>query len=409
VSGTELKQRLAAILAADVAGYSRLMSTDERATVGALDQSRAAFRSQIEANQGRVIDMAGDSVLAVFETATGAVMAALAVQQELSAYSNTVPEDHRMRFRIGVHLGDVMERADGAVYGDGVNIAARLEGLADPGGIAVSDSIRNAVKGKVSASFEDRGEHAVKNIAEPVRVFRIVLENRVGCMRILVVDDHPLIPEALGVVLGALGSNCVVEGAGELDAGLARSGVDPRPDLVLLDLGLPGYSGLAALERFRAERPETPVVVLSADAARERVMASIDLGAMGFIPKSAKKDVLLAALRLVISGGIYVPPDVMRYETAPAASARKTGDATGTAARLPRDFGLTGRQSEVLGLLLRGLPNKLICRELDLAEGTVKIHISAILHALGVANRTQAVLAANRVGLRLEPRAPASR
>lgn len=215
-------------------------------------------------------------------------------------------------------------------------------------------------------------------------------------MRVLVVDDHPLIPEALGVVLGALGSDCVVEGAGELDAGLARSGAEPRPDLVLLDLGLPGYAGLAALERFRAEQPEVPVVVLSADASRERVMASIDLGAMGFIPKSARKDVLLAALRLVISGGIYVPPEVLRHQPEP--DVQPSG-------RSPGELGLTGRQSEVLGLLLRGLPNKLICRELDLAEGTVKIHISAILRALGVANRTQAVLAANRLGLRLEPRA----
>jgi adenylate cyclase len=155
VSGSELKQRLAAILAADVAGYSRLMAADERATVAALDAARAVFRSQIESSQGRVIDMAGDSVLAVFETATGAVSAALAIQKEVNASGECAPEDRRMRFRIGVHLGDVIEKADGTVYGDGVNIAARLEGLAEPGGITVSESIRTAVKGKVGASFED--------------------------------------------------------------------------------------------------------------------------------------------------------------------------------------------------------------------------------------------------------------
>jgi adenylate cyclase len=127
VSGSELKQRLVAILAADVAGYSRLMAADERATVASLDTSRAVFRSQIEANQGRVIDMAGDLVLAVFETATGAVLAALAVQQELNASSGAVSEDRRMSFRIGVHMGDVIEKAYGTVYGDGVNIAARLD------------------------------------------------------------------------------------------------------------------------------------------------------------------------------------------------------------------------------------------------------------------------------------------
>ena len=173
MSSTELKQRLAAILAADVAGYSRLMSLDERATVTALDAARGVFRAHVEASQGRVIDMAGDSVLAVFETATGAVSAALAVQAELGKLGADVPDVSRMRFRIGVHLGDVIEKADGTVYGDGVNIAARLEGLAEPGGVTVSESIRTAVKGKVHAEFEDQGEQQVKNIADPVRAYAV--------------------------------------------------------------------------------------------------------------------------------------------------------------------------------------------------------------------------------------------
>jgi adenylate cyclase len=171
---------LAAILAADVAGYSRLMAAGERATVAALDAARQVFRSHIESSQGRVIDMAGDSVLAVFETATGAVSAALAIQQDLNASSGEVPEDRRMRFRIGVHLGDVIAKADGTVYGDGVNIAARLEGLAEPGGITVSDSVRNAVRGKVSAGFEDQGEQQVKNIPHPVRAFAVRTADSAG-------------------------------------------------------------------------------------------------------------------------------------------------------------------------------------------------------------------------------------
>jgi len=170
---TNLRQRLAAILAADVAGYSRLMSLDERATVAALDAARAVFRGQIEANAGRVIDMAGDSVLAAFETAAGAVGAALAVQKSLAESVKDLPEERRMRFRIGVHLGDVIEKADGTVYGDGVNIAARLESLAEPGGITVSDAVYGAVRGKVDASFADQGDQQVKNIAYPVRAFRI--------------------------------------------------------------------------------------------------------------------------------------------------------------------------------------------------------------------------------------------
>ena len=173
VGGTEPRQRLAAILDADVAGYSRLMALDERETEAALDAARAMFRAQIAQNHGRVIDMAGDSVLALFETASGAVDAALAIQDALFALGSTVPEDRRMRFRIGLHLGDVTERPDGTVYGDGVNVAARLQAIAEPGGILVSEAVRGAVRGKVAAEFVDRGTPEMKNIAEPVRAFAI--------------------------------------------------------------------------------------------------------------------------------------------------------------------------------------------------------------------------------------------
>jgi adenylate cyclase len=172
-AGSSLRQRLVAILAADMVAYSRLMAADERATVAALDRARAVFREQVESMQGRVIDMAGDSVLAVFGTATGAVSTALAVQEELHALAPSTPEDRCMRFRIGVHLGDVFEKDDGTIYGDGVNVAARLQALAEPGGISVSDAVRGAVRGKVIAQFIDRGEQQVKNIAYPIRAFAV--------------------------------------------------------------------------------------------------------------------------------------------------------------------------------------------------------------------------------------------
>ncbi len=173
MTGTEMKQRLAAILAADVAGYSRLMAADERGTVTALDAARAVFRRHVESNQGRIIDMAGDSVLAIFETATGALGAALAVQKELDLAARSVPEQQRMQFRIGVHLGDVIQKSDGTIYGDGVNIAARLESLAEPGGIAVSKVVQAAQRDRWPGSFEDLGEHEVKNIAHPVQAYRL--------------------------------------------------------------------------------------------------------------------------------------------------------------------------------------------------------------------------------------------
>jgi len=169
--------RLLAVLAADAVGYSRLMSLDDRGTVAMLDASRAVFRSEITRQAGRVIDMAGDSVLAVFDNASAAVSAALALQQQLLAQADLLPPERRMHFRIGVHLGDVIEKEDGTVYGDGVNIAARLQSLAVPGGVLVSDAVRGTVKGRLGASFQDQGAQQVKNIADPVRAFRVLVDS----------------------------------------------------------------------------------------------------------------------------------------------------------------------------------------------------------------------------------------
>lgn len=172
-----LRSRLLAILAADVTGYSRLMSIDDRATVVALDAARAVFREHILAQGGRVIDMAGDSVMSVFDTAIGALRAALSIQRLLADSAVGVPEEARMRFRIGIHVGEVIEKADGSVYGDGVNIAARLESLAEPGGVALSQAVHAMVARRVDAVFLDIGEQSVKNIAEPVRTFRARLRS----------------------------------------------------------------------------------------------------------------------------------------------------------------------------------------------------------------------------------------
>lgn len=171
--GNDLRNRLAAILAADAAGYSRLMAADDRGTVEALDAARNVFRAKIESSSGKLIDMAGDSVLAVFDSATGAVAAALAIQAALLDAAAAVPEARRMHFRIGVHLGDVIEKPDGTIYGDGVNIAARLQAFAEPGAIALSAAVHEAVRGKVGSAFADRGEQRLKNIPHQVRVFSL--------------------------------------------------------------------------------------------------------------------------------------------------------------------------------------------------------------------------------------------
>lgn len=191
MNGSGLKQRLAAILAADAAGFSRLMAADDHATVAALDAAREVFRAQIEAQHGQVIDMAGDSVLAVFQTAAGAVAAAIDVQKALALAAGIAPPERQMRFRIGVHLGDVIEKDDGTVYGDGVNIASRLQTLAEPGGVTVSDAVRGAVRGRVLAEFVDLGEQQVKHIDDPVRAFRIALASAAPPAEVLRLPDKP--------------------------------------------------------------------------------------------------------------------------------------------------------------------------------------------------------------------------
>ena len=131
----ELRLRLAAILAADAVAYSRLMSVDARGTIEALETARRTFQTISIANGGRVVDTAGDSVLAIFKTAAGATAAALAIQHELETHAGAIADDRRLRFRLGLHLGDVVQKADGSVYGDGVNVAARLQSMAPAGGI----------------------------------------------------------------------------------------------------------------------------------------------------------------------------------------------------------------------------------------------------------------------------------
>jgi adenylate cyclase len=172
----EGSRKLEAILAADAAGYSRLMQEDDEATVATLEAYRGVFREKIQAHRGRVVDMAGDSVLAVFEAATEGVRTAFEIQSELAQRNEGLPEARRMRFRIGVNLGEVIEKPDGTVYGDGVNVAARLQSIGEPGGVTVSGTVFDQVKNRLQLSFEFIGEQEVKNIAELVRAYRVVAE-----------------------------------------------------------------------------------------------------------------------------------------------------------------------------------------------------------------------------------------
>jgi adenylate cyclase len=177
-----LERKLAAILCSDVYGYSRLMGENEELTLRTLSSHRKIIDSSIEQHHGRFVNSAGDSVLAEFASVVNAVQCAVDTQTMLNAENANLRSDRRMEFRIGVNLGDVMVEGD-QIYGDGVNVAARLESLADPGGICVSRTVHENIRNKLPLNFEDLGEQSVKNIAEPVRVFRVLLNGAVPARR----------------------------------------------------------------------------------------------------------------------------------------------------------------------------------------------------------------------------------
>ncbi len=171
----QAKRKLAAILSADVKGYSRLMEDDEEATVRTITGYREVMTGLIEGQNGKVVDAKGDNLLAEFPSVVDAVRCAVKVQKELKLRNNELPENKKMEFRIGINLGDVIEEEE-TIYGDGVNIAARLEGLAEGGGICISRTAFDQVKNKLDVGYEYLGEHSIKNIAEPVRVYKVLME-----------------------------------------------------------------------------------------------------------------------------------------------------------------------------------------------------------------------------------------
>jgi len=171
------KRKLTAILSADVEGYSRLMDDDEAATVRTLTAYRSAITDLVQQFSGRVVDSPGDNILAEFTSVVGAVSCAVEIQRELAERNAELPDERKMQFRIGVNLGDVIEEED-RIYGAGVNIAARLEGLADAAGICISGTAFDQVKGKLSLGYQFVGEQTVKNIPDPVRAYKVLMEEK---------------------------------------------------------------------------------------------------------------------------------------------------------------------------------------------------------------------------------------
>lgn len=205
---------------------------------------------------------------------------------------------------------------------------------------------------------------------------------------VLIVDDHPLIRDAVRRVFEH-GRDWSVSDAGSYEDALVRMSKVPVPDLVLLDLGLPGQFGVDALRNFRSIFPESPCVVLSGQDDSENVRSAIDLGAMGFISKRSSGDAIMEAINLVLKGYVCTPRDSNVRSSAPRPAIN------------PMQLGLTGRQCEVLAQLVLGKSNKVIARALDLSEATIKTHIMAIFRILDVHNRTGAVMAVSKMGLKL--------
>lgn len=212
-------------------------------------------------------------------------------------------------------------------------------------------------------------------------------------MNILLVDDHPLFIEGMRGILHRLDDEVSIETCGSCEEALAMTDIDDDRDLVLLDLNLPGISGLDGLKLLRHQLPATPVVLLSASEERNKVLIAIEHGAKGYIPKSSAPDIIINALQLVLSGGVYLPMAVLDTISVNAVQ-QKTIDTEGGH--------LTPRQIEVLNLLSQGQSNKAIGNQLNMAENTVRVHVSAILRLLDVSNRTEAGVAAARMGLLAE-------
>jgi len=215
-------------------------------------------------------------------------------------------------------------------------------------------------------------------------------------MKVLVVDDHALIREALRGVLSELRTDVVVQEACNSQQAMRRIEQDPALELVLLDLNLPDADGFEVLAALRDGYVGLSVVVLSGQSDRESVQRALDLGALGFIPKSAPREVMLTAFNLIFAGGIYIPPEILGGPKSVMKVA--SGKVEREKPVLPSGLGLTERQIDVLALMMRGKSNKAICRDLDLAEQTVKTHVSAILKTLKATNRTEAVIAAGALG-----------
>ena len=317
-------RKLAAILAADVAGYSRLMDRGEEATLRQLKSHRAVIDALINEHRGRIFGSAGDSVIAEFSSAIDVVSCAISIQRAIFERNANLTGGEQMDFRIGVHLGDVMIEGDN-LFGDAVNLAARLEGLSEPGGICVSEEIFRQVRKNLDIEFADLGRKHVKNISEAIRVYRIITrfgatngsvavtdraspaatatsqedhqtDNTRAADRVLVVDDDPQVRELLQDYLSEYGYDVSeADSANSMRAELTRR----VPDVVLLDVGLPGEDGLS-LARYLRERFDIGIIMISGAGEPLDRIVGLEVGADDYVAKPFDPRELRARMKRVV-------------------------------------------------------------------------------------------------------------
>ncbi len=259
MSKEQVERRLAAILAADVAGYSRLMGADEEGTLAALRAHRREFLDlKIAEHRGRIVKTAGDGFLIEFASVVGATRCALDVQDGVRARNISVPPDKRLEFRIGINVGDVIIE-DNDIFGDGVNVASRLEGIAEPGGIVISAIAHDAVMNRVNAEFRDLGELSLKNIERPVRAFQVLLEsgNRANAAGIAHETASPLgAPDRPSIAVRPFTVMSEDRAIEFLANGLAE-------DVTTLLARVPGFFVISRASSFAFRNPETPTSVIA--------------------------------------------------------------------------------------------------------------------------------------------------
>ncbi|MDQ1315117.1 MAG: hypothetical protein QG662_1226 [Pseudomonadota bacterium] len=212
-------------------------------------------------------------------------------------------------------------------------------------------------------------------------------------MKLILADDHTLFRNGLALLLKANCAGCEIWAGDDLEAALAEAAAHPDADVALLDLNMPGMEGVQGIRRFVQRNPSLPVIILTGVEEPQKIQEVLSAGALGFIPKSSTPAVMLSAIQLVLSGGTYLPPQILSG----ASTSAQMPDFRNARPRAPTQ--LTERQMQVLRLLADGKPNKHICRELDIEEGTVKAHIATVFRVLDVTNRTEAANVAREMGM----------